>query len=284
MSFDWDDLKVVLAVSRTGSMARAATGLKLDQSTVSRKLSGLEAAFGAALFKRSKKGLQPTELGSRILPLAIEAEQVFENIAAQAIEDENEPSGLVRILSNAWILDRLAEYRLPAFLEAFPAITVRLLSKEPVVSVQSDATISLWFEALPSNGDLAEPLGAVPFALYCAAQSDETIVDWVSFYDEDFPKRAPVRYLQDHKVATQQLRITALDAQLVRTAIRAGIGKGFLPMCLGENDPLLKRISGLEPAFFRVLHIHVHPDTRQSPRAQVAISMLNDCFDTVFLP
>lgn len=142
MSFDWDDLKVVLAVSRTGSMARAATGLKLDQSTVSRKLSGLEAAFGAALFKRSKKGLQPTELGSRILPLAIEAEQVFENIAAQAIEDENEPSGLVRILSNAWILDRLAEYRLPAFLEAFPAITVRLLSKEPVVSVQSDATIS----------------------------------------------------------------------------------------------------------------------------------------------
>jgi len=54
---NWDDLKILLAVARAGSLSRAAVQLGLGQSTVSRRLSGLEATLGTKLFKRSKTGL-----------------------------------------------------------------------------------------------------------------------------------------------------------------------------------------------------------------------------------
>ncbi|MCX7558454.1 LysR family transcriptional regulator [Sulfitobacter sp. F26204] len=283
MSLDWNDLKVALAVKRSGSIARAAVQLDLDQSTVSRRLSALETALGTTLFKRSKSGLQLTEVGERLLPLALKAERSIDHITEQACEEEKGPSGLVRILSNAWILDRLTEKVMPGFLDAFPGISVRLLFKESDVPVQSDATVSLWFEAPPRHGDIAEPLGAVPFALYCHKDIEERTLDWVSFFDEDSPKRAPVHFLEKHRAEQEQIRVTALDAQLVRTAVRAGIGKGFLPMCLGENDPGLKRISGHQPAFFRVLHLHAHPDTRQTHRTQAIIATLRESFESGFL-
>jgi len=37
---DWDNLKVALAISRTGSLTQAAQMLGIDQSTAGRRLSG----------------------------------------------------------------------------------------------------------------------------------------------------------------------------------------------------------------------------------------------------
>jgi DNA-binding transcriptional LysR family regulator len=53
---EWDDLRFVLAVARTGSAMRAARELGVDQTTVLRKLDLLETTLGTSLFERRKNG------------------------------------------------------------------------------------------------------------------------------------------------------------------------------------------------------------------------------------
>ncbi|MEW9920808.1 LysR family transcriptional regulator [Marimonas sp. MJW-29] len=71
----WDDLKILLAAARGGSLSRAAILLGMDQSTVSRRLSGLEASLDTVLFKRSKTGLEVTDACARLVPLAERVEE-----------------------------------------------------------------------------------------------------------------------------------------------------------------------------------------------------------------
>ena len=53
---DWDDIRFFLAVARTGSTVAAARALKVNQTTVARRIADLEADMGAQLFERSRDG------------------------------------------------------------------------------------------------------------------------------------------------------------------------------------------------------------------------------------
>ncbi|MEQ8366301.1 MAG: LysR family transcriptional regulator, partial [Roseicyclus sp.] len=69
---DWNDIRVSLAIARAGSLNQAALLLGMDQSTVSRRLTALEAKLGTTLFQRSSHGVLPTEAGSVFVAKAIE--------------------------------------------------------------------------------------------------------------------------------------------------------------------------------------------------------------------
>ncbi|AZV78043.1 LysR family transcriptional regulator [Parasedimentitalea marina] len=285
MPLNWDDLKILLAVARGGSLSRAAIMLEVDQSTISRRLSGMEVALDTVLFKRSKTGLQASDAGERLLPLAEAVEQAVD-VFVEGASDERPggPSGLVRIFGNAWILNRLSERVLPNFLAQYPNVDVRLLTQAPTSPVRSDATVSLWFEAPPKHGDTALRLGDVPFALYALKGRDPDALDWVSFYDEDAPDRAPVRYWNRHRGDADKLRVTVTDAGLILASVRSGAGKGLLPMCLGEQDTTLQAIDGPKSQLTRSLHLHVHPDTLKVRRVEAVVATLREQFEQVFLP
>ena len=49
----WDDLKIFLAVARRRKLADAATELKIDITTISRRIKRLEDNLGQTLFELS---------------------------------------------------------------------------------------------------------------------------------------------------------------------------------------------------------------------------------------
>src|SRR4051812_30776220 len=53
---DWADLELFLAVALGGSLARAASTLRVDPSTVHRRIASLEEALRTRLFVRSPRG------------------------------------------------------------------------------------------------------------------------------------------------------------------------------------------------------------------------------------
>jgi LysR family transcriptional regulator, nitrogen assimilation regulatory protein len=61
-------LRTLAAVAHAGSLTRAAAELGLAQSAVSRQLGELEKALGGPLFHRTGRGVQPTDLGTQLLP------------------------------------------------------------------------------------------------------------------------------------------------------------------------------------------------------------------------
>jgi uncharacterized protein (TIGR00369 family) len=77
----WDDFRIVKAIADCGSLAEAAKALRINQSTVFRKLGQIETEFDARLFKRSRSALTLTPRGEEVVRLAARVEQdvaVFE--------------------------------------------------------------------------------------------------------------------------------------------------------------------------------------------------------------
>ena len=67
-----DDLRMILAITRAGSMTAAARTLYVSQPALSRRLKAVEREIGAAIFERYQgtHRLTLTPAGRLILPLA----------------------------------------------------------------------------------------------------------------------------------------------------------------------------------------------------------------------
>ena len=82
--FDWNDLKAFLAVARGGSTLAASKSLGVNQTTVARRVEGLEADLKLKLFERGQSGSRLTEAGRDLLAEGEKVEraaQVFESRA-----------------------------------------------------------------------------------------------------------------------------------------------------------------------------------------------------------
>ncbi|WP_299483812.1 LysR family transcriptional regulator [uncultured Roseibium sp.] len=279
---NWDDLRILLALIRSGSLTRASVMLGIDQSTVGRRLSALEAALGATLFLRSKSGIIPTEVGEKLIADAMEIERRAERISQVAASPVDEPAGELRILGDHWVLEHLAEHFLPSLAHMYPKLTVFLLSGCPTTASWSAATISLWFEDPPQMGEFSIKLVDVPFALYTPAKCDPAGLGWIAMRDTSGARRAPARYLEKIKERDEPIRLVGNDPRLLLTAIRQGLGKGLLPVPLADMDPGLQRLEGARKEIDRALHLHVHPDTVQFPRVQTVIRELRESAQDLF--
>ncbi|MGE5766259.1 MAG: LysR family transcriptional regulator, partial [Bacteroidota bacterium] len=165
---DWDNLKVALAISRTGSLTQAAQMLGIDQSTAGRRLGALEADLGVILFVRSKTGFSLTDAGEAAVRRALEVERLMDRLQEAVVPAEAGPVGVVRLLGNAWTLDRLARTAMASFLAAHPRLDLRIMTLTPRSPLRGEATLSLWFEAEPRESEFAIKLGDVPYAVYRA--------------------------------------------------------------------------------------------------------------------
>jgi DNA-binding transcriptional LysR family regulator len=79
-----NEIRVLLAVVRAGSMSKAAAVLNTTQSAISRTIADLENSIGVRLLDRSAQGVEPTSSGHALLKRGIiafnELEQEFEEI------------------------------------------------------------------------------------------------------------------------------------------------------------------------------------------------------------
>lgn len=270
----WDDIRVLLAVARAGSLTRAATELGVDQSTVSRRVAALEAELGSVVFIRSKSGLHPTDLGERLVVQAAEMARHADRMAELAATQDDVPTGELRIQGDHWVLSQLAEGPLPAFLKLYPRLSVRLVAMPQLMAQRSQASISLWFEETPGAEEFAIRLTDVPYALYSRHDGVSAPADWVTTVIETGSRRAPARFLEKARQPGEVLRVSATDAHLAASAVRHGMGKALLPVCLARHDPDLVEVKKGEPVLHRRLHLHAHPDTVQTLRVQTAIQWL----------
>src|SRR5262245_1632850 len=96
---DVDNLRFMYEVARAGTVREAALHRRVDETTVSRRISRLEKHLGTRLFDRTPQGWRLTEPGRLVLPHA-EAVQMS---ASRALEAANSRTGklvgTVRILA-----------------------------------------------------------------------------------------------------------------------------------------------------------------------------------------
>src|SRR3546814_16724349 len=69
---DWDKLQYFLSVAHHGTLARAAQAMNVDPTTVSRRVTSLEADLQPTLFERAPAGFVLNAAGRAILSTAAE--------------------------------------------------------------------------------------------------------------------------------------------------------------------------------------------------------------------
>ena len=245
---DWNDLRYFLIAMRSKTLAGAARALGVEHSTISRRLSALERALGVPLVIRRPDGLQPTQLGEKLLPLAEDAERGV--LAIQAIAAAER--GRVRLAVPSGFGKFFGEH-LAGIHRDFPDISLELLSgSRPVDLSKGEAELALRIGPVADEDLIARRIGETGWSLYASGAYLE--------------RRAPpsdLRHLEGHEIlgyhaslaavpgaqwierhggaATVVLRSREL-ADMMAAAV-AGVGLAVLPCLLAETEPALRRLT-----------------------------------------
>ncbi len=150
---DWNDLRYLLAVARGGTLAGAAKGLGVDDSTVSRRVARLEARLEARLFERAGDGrLRPTPAGAEALERAERMELEVEGLRDSVTGADAVCAGTVRLTSVPLLVNRLLVPALPGLLDRHPALNLELVADPSDLSLRRrEADIALRL-ARPRSG------------------------------------------------------------------------------------------------------------------------------------
>ncbi len=115
MKLNWDDMRFFLVLCRTQSFVAAGNELKVTHSTVSRRLSAMEASLQTQLFTRTEKGCRLTPAGEKLLPYAEQLEATFIRLEEDVSGRNNQLSGSVqlahRMVGQCFLASRLENCR-----------------------------------------------------------------------------------------------------------------------------------------------------------------------------
>lgn len=121
-----NDAQLFSVVADQGSFSKAARALGLPKSTVSNRISRLEAELGVRLIERTSRHFKVTELGREfhrhVAAMLIEA-QAAESVVQQRLAA---PAGTVRVSSSPGTLAAGLQECLAGFLVAYPDVVVSL--------------------------------------------------------------------------------------------------------------------------------------------------------------
>lgn len=134
----WDDLRIVLAVSRSGSATSAARRLGLVASTITRRIAQLEAELGTPLFLRTRAGLRPTAAGDELATAGERIEAEIARVGAR-VWPADAVVGTVRVATTEGLATMLAEQGLLRLTEEHPGLALELLAGNAELDLDAGA-------------------------------------------------------------------------------------------------------------------------------------------------
>ena len=278
MNFDWDHIRIFLAVARSGQILAAAKVLKLDHATVSRRLNAFEGQLQARLFERSPAGCLLTPAGEKLMAMAERVEAGILHIESAVSASDMALSGTIRIGAADGFGTYFLAPQMRSLTAAHPDLRLKLLPLPRNFSVSKrEVDIAVTLEP-PQDG-----------RLICQRLVDYQLNLFVS---ESYPKRdarfGNLNDLRRHVVVTPILEYVyptteffheiaeyalttyecaSVSAQL--EAVLAGAGVGVLPNYLALRHPELRLVLP-EFTHHRTYWLVSHPDGRDVARVAAA--------------
>jgi len=159
---NWDDLRYFLRAAESKSLAGAARAAHVEHTTIGRRLSALEQAFGAPLVLRGRDGLQLTQLGEQLVPLVTAVERAVNAVRDLVASERSRvrlavPSGFTRLFSDA----------IATFARENPDVTLEIVSgARPVDLKKGEADLAIRASTIVDKDLIARKLFDSGFALY----------------------------------------------------------------------------------------------------------------------
>src|SRR3984957_10012564 len=152
-------MEVFARVVELGGFSAAARVLRITPSAISKLVGRLETRLGARLINRSTRALQLTPEGQlfydRSTRLLADMDEVEQSVAEAKV-----PSGKIRVSVNIPVGRQLLLPVVPAFLEAYPKLSLEISLTDQVIDLLEQRTdVALRSGPLKSSQIIARKLG-----------------------------------------------------------------------------------------------------------------------------
>jgi DNA-binding transcriptional LysR family regulator len=282
---EWDDLRVLLAIHRTGSLAGAGARLEINPTTVGRRLTALEERAEARLFDRTPDGYVLTAAGRDILPRAERMEAEALGVERDLAGADARLSGIVRVTVTEMLATRFVAQHLARFAGRCPEITLDLWCTNAVVNLsRREADVALRL-ARPREPDvISKQLSDIHLALYASpdylaahglpADAERSLAGHTVIGFASTPPFRRENAWFDARVEGARVAMRSDSVSSIYAATAGALGIALLPRAVADQDPRLVRVpteSAPEP---RVIWQAIHKDLRASARVRAVTEFL----------
>ncbi|MDF1606995.1 LysR family transcriptional regulator [Hoeflea sp. YIM 152468] len=279
---NWDEVRYFLAVVRQGSISAAAETLRVNHTTVSRRIAALEAQLDVRLFDRRKTGFVPTKEAAQLIDAAEEIEAGAMRISRLALAKDTRLEGVLRITAPLVLMHYVLAPIFAAFKRDYPDVELYLQGSDEIYNlINRESDVALRVTAAPMEtlygykvADTYSGLYAAPSLLAerCVDAAQACSVDdlnWIS-EGEDVSRPSWHQHLfPNGRLACHcDNKLTAINAAV------QGMGVIELPTVLGKAEPGLVRLQGYEVKSEKGIWVLYHRDLRNTARVQAFVSAM----------
>lgn len=281
--FDWDDMRLFLAIARARTLSSAALALDISQPTAGRRLRRLEAVSGCSLFQRSASGFTLTDEGEALLLHAERMEEEALAIARRLVGSQDTLQGQLRLSASEWFSRLVLARPIAAFTIAHPQVSIELLAESRVVDLhRREADLVFRLPRFEEAEIVQRKFTHIRYALFASAEyldrhgapmrdgegQDHRLI----MMDAALEMQPDVLWLRQLlPLAQPSVRSNSRDVQAV--ACQQGAGVAVLPCVLGESLGLEAVDLGSRPPG-RDIRLGYHADLKRLRRLRLLVDHL----------
>lgn len=282
----WDEIRTAYQVARAGTVSGAADRLGVHHATVIRHIDALEGRLGVKLFQRHARGYTATEAGTDLLRVAQTTDDQFTQLAGRIKGLGEGVSGELVVTS----LGTLASLIVPILSEyqtAYPDVCVRFLTGERLFRLEyGEAHVAIRAGSRPDQPDnVVQPFSRQPMILAASesyierkglptSEADLKEHSFVGHDDEN--NLAPFNQWLYETVGSSQIVFRTTDNRIIKEAVLAGAGIGFVSAHDLQLEPTLQEVLPTRDEWAAPLWLVTHVDLHRTAKVQSFLTFLKD--------
>ena len=276
---NWDDLRIIAAVRDEGTYAGAGARLRIDETTVGRRLTRIQRRLGVRLFEAVDGVRKPTPQCESVLAHV-------QAMAAHAAEIDRigdslpGPVGRLRIASTHAVAEEVLSPRAGPFLMQHPGLTLQFLTSSENVRFsrwQADLAIRL---RKPDKGDFAISKLAEVRLYFIEPAAGSDVEPVVCGYPGELDPIPEAQFLKA-KGLGQRARCVTDNSGVIRAMIRSHLAVGVLPEYGCDTLLADRRLRVTLLPKRRDVWLLVQNHLKRDAAARAAIDWVRQCFQEV---
>ena len=265
---NWDDLRLFLAVARTGSISGAAKQLDVQHSTVSRRIRKFEETLGTRLLERKKGRYELTQSGENVKEASSRIEREVLGVDGALLGKDTQQVGPLKVAALNNMASSVLMPMFADFSKKRPQVELHIIVSNIDASLsQREADVAIRLTNTPTETLIGKRIVTVASSIYGSRAYLEQLRE-----QGGEPRWIGVECCGFHKTWTRQSGSSLAhnfysdDTLLTQSAIREGMGVSILPCFMADTDPLLQRYCEPNPAYNLGLWVLLHPDLKRTAR------------------
>jgi LysR family nitrogen assimilation transcriptional regulator len=268
---DLRQLRYFVAVAERGGFGAAASALNVAQSALSRHVRLLEHELGGALFERGARGVAVTEAGKVLLARGRWLLGAVDDIKAEVLTENREPSGTVRLGAPSSVADNFYAPLAHLFAERFPRVQLELSDglTEEMTDRLLRAELDLAIVTGPQPNDHLDYETLVVEQVFLIGPPGDALLERGSLTRKEFDRLpAAVRPLSRSIFpagARSSLKVESMTP--LKQMVAMGLGYGLLPFSGIHQEVAAGTLSAALLPWLRADRVLALPRGRPTSRA-----------------